>query len=91
MCKYITISNTVKPEIKAAINFSAFTNMSLLASINFGIYLVLSPSHAYNTFLLASINFGKIISCTKFTKINGKPGFTVRDINIACIINREHV
>ena len=66
---------TVKPEIKAAINFSIFTNMSLLASINFGIYLVLSPSHAYNTFLLASIYFGEIISCTKFTKINGKPIF----------------
>ena len=49
--------------------------MSLLASINFGIYLVLSPSHAYNTFLLASIYFGEIIFCTKFTKINGKPIF----------------
>ena len=49
--------------------------MSLLASINFGIYLVLNTSHAYNTFLLASIYFGKIISCTKFTKINGKPIF----------------
>ena len=65
---------TVEPEIKAAINFSVFTNiMSLLASINFGIYLVLSPSHAYNTFLLASIYFAEIISCTKFTKIDGKP------------------
>ena len=49
--------------------------MSLLASINFGIYLVLSPSHAYNTFLLVSIYFGEIILCTKFTKINGKPIF----------------
>ena len=49
--------------------------MSLLASVNFGIYLVLSPSHAYNTFLLASIYFGEIISYTKFTKINGKPIF----------------
>ena len=49
--------------------------MPLLASINFGIYLVLSPSHAYNTFLLASIYFGEIISCTKFAKINGKPIF----------------
>ena len=29
--------NTLKPEIKAAINFSVSTNMSLLASINFGI------------------------------------------------------
>ena len=47
--------------------------MPLLASINFGICLVLSPSHAYNTFLLASIYFGKIILCTKFAKINGKP------------------
>ena len=34
---------TVKPEIKVAINFSISTNMSLLASINFGFYLVLSP------------------------------------------------
>ena len=68
---------TVKPEIKAAINFSVSMNMSLLASINFGIYLVLSPSHAYNTFLLASIYFGEIISYTKFTKINGKPIFQV--------------
>ena len=67
--------STVKPEILAAINFSVFTNMSLLASINFGIYLVLSPSHAYNTFLLAYIYFGEIILCTKFTKINGKPIF----------------
>ena len=49
--------------------------MSLLVSINFGIYLVLSPSHAYNTFRLAYIYFGEIISCTKFTKINGKPIF----------------
>ena len=49
--------------------------MSLLASINFGIYLVLSPSHTYNTFRLASIYFGEIISCTKFTKIDGKPIF----------------
>ena len=51
--------------------------MSLLAFINFGIYLVLSRSHAYNTLLLASIYFGEIISCTKFTKINGKPIFQV--------------
>ena len=69
------------PEIKAAINFSISTNMSLLASINFGIYLVLSPSHAYNTFLLASIYFGEIISCTKFTKINGKPIFQALQYN----------
>ena len=59
-------SYTVKPEIKTAINFNVSMNISL------GI-LVLSPSHAYNTFLLASIYFGEIISCTKFTKINGKP------------------
>ena len=57
------------------VNFSVFTNMSLLASINFGIYLVLSPSHTYSTFRLASIYFGKMISCVKFTKINGKPIF----------------
>ena len=49
--------------------------MSLLASINFGIYLVLSPSHAYSKFLLVSIYFGEIILCSKFTKINGKPIF----------------
>ena len=49
--------------------------LSLLVSINFGICLVLTPSHAYSTFRLASIYFGEIILCTKFTKINGKPIF----------------
>ena len=72
---HCVLSYTVMSEIKAAINFSISTNMSLLASINFGIYLVLSHSHAYNTFRLASVYFGEIILCTKFTKINGKPIF----------------
>ena len=63
------------PKYKRPLILAFSQIMSVLASINFGIYLVLSPSHAYNTFLLASIYFGEIISCTKFTKINGKPIF----------------
>ena len=86
---HILLHNTVKPEIKVAIHFSLTTNMSLLASINFGINLVLSPSHAYNTFLLASIYFGKIISCTKFTKINGKPIFQA--LQYVCAITALYV